>query len=81
MAFDSAEVFSFCLLHRVAFLSVALEIQIRFKEEICYVEHWNKLSREVVDVPSLATFKVMLDGSPSNLLWLQMSLLTKGGLN
>ncbi|KFM02962.1 hypothetical protein AS27_08473, partial [Aptenodytes forsteri] len=31
------------------------------------VEHWNRLPREVVDVPSLETFKVRLDGALSNL--------------
>ncbi|KFQ10141.1 hypothetical protein N330_11995, partial [Leptosomus discolor] len=32
------------------------------------VRHWNKLSREVVDAPSLATFKARLDGALSNLI-------------
>ncbi|KFQ51708.1 hypothetical protein N334_04609, partial [Pelecanus crispus] len=32
------------------------------------VKHWNKLSREVVDVPSLETFKAGLDGALSNLI-------------
>lgn len=31
------------------------------------VRHWNKLSREVVDVTSLEIFKVSLDESLSNL--------------
>ena len=29
------------------------------------VRHWNRLSREVVDVPSLETLKVRLDGALS----------------
>ncbi|KFP39203.1 hypothetical protein N324_03902, partial [Chlamydotis macqueenii] len=32
------------------------------------VEHWNRLPREVVDAPSLETFKVRLDGALSNLI-------------
>lgn len=39
------------------------------------VKHWNKLPREVVDSPSLKTFKIRLDGAVSNLIWLKMSLL------
>ncbi|KFO86507.1 hypothetical protein N320_01854, partial [Buceros rhinoceros silvestris] len=31
------------------------------------VRHWNWLPREVVDAPSLETFKVRLDGALSNL--------------
>jgi len=42
-----------------------------------------QVAREVVDVPSLETFKVRLDldGVLSNLIWLKMSLLTGGGLD
>jgi len=44
------------------------------------VNHWARLPREVVDAPSLETFKVRLDGPLSNLVWLKMSLLIVGGL-
>jgi len=32
------------------------------------VRHWNRLSREAVDAPSLAVFKARLDGALSNLV-------------
>ncbi|KFV57809.1 hypothetical protein N341_04274, partial [Tyto alba] len=32
------------------------------------VRHWNRLPREVVDVPSLEVFKTMLDGALTNLI-------------
>ena len=32
------------------------------------VKHWNMLPKEAVDVPSLETFKVRLDGALSNLV-------------
>ncbi|KFP09642.1 hypothetical protein Z169_07190, partial [Egretta garzetta] len=32
------------------------------------VEHWNRLPREVVEAPSLETFKARLDGALSNLI-------------
>ncbi|KFW70299.1 hypothetical protein AS28_03488, partial [Pygoscelis adeliae] len=32
------------------------------------VKHWHRLPREVVDAPSLETFKVRLDGALSDLL-------------
>jgi len=44
------------------------------------VKHWNGLPREVVDAPSLETFKVQLDRALSSLMELKMSLLTAGGL-
>jgi len=44
------------------------------------VKHWNGLPREAVEAPSLETFKARLDGALSNLVWLEMSLLTAGGL-
>ncbi|KAK4823425.1 hypothetical protein QYF61_001880 [Mycteria americana] len=44
------------------------------------VKYWNRLPREVVDTPSLETFKVRLDGALSNLIWLQLSLLIAGGV-
>ncbi|KFP09750.1 hypothetical protein Z169_14833, partial [Egretta garzetta] len=32
------------------------------------VKHWNGLPREVVEAPSLETFKARLDGALSNLI-------------
>ncbi|KFQ99819.1 hypothetical protein Y956_00546, partial [Nipponia nippon] len=32
------------------------------------VRHWNRLSREVVDAPSLEVLKARLDGALSNLV-------------
>ncbi|KGL92520.1 hypothetical protein N301_11735, partial [Charadrius vociferus] len=32
------------------------------------VRHWNRLSREAVDAPSLEAFKARLDGALSNLV-------------
>jgi len=32
------------------------------------VKHWNRLRREVVDAPSLETFKVRLDGALSDVV-------------
>jgi len=45
------------------------------------VKHWNRLPREVVDAPSLETFKVRLDGALRNLNQLKKSLLIAGGLD
>jgi len=45
------------------------------------VKHRHRLPREVVDAPSLETFKARLDGALSNLLQLKMSLLVAGGLH
>jgi len=36
------------------------------------------VTREVVEAPSLGTFKVSLDGALRNLIWLLMSLFTAG---
>jgi len=44
------------------------------------VKHWNRLPREVVDVPSLEVFEARLDGGLSNLVWWKMSLLMAGEL-
>ena len=33
------------------------------------VMHWNRLSREAVDVPSLEVFKARLDGALGSLSW------------
>ncbi|KFP18061.1 hypothetical protein Z169_14849, partial [Egretta garzetta] len=32
------------------------------------LKHWNRLPREVVEAPSLETFKARLDGALSNLI-------------
>ncbi|KFP15905.1 hypothetical protein Z169_05919, partial [Egretta garzetta] len=32
------------------------------------VKHWNRLSREAVEAPSLEAFKARLDGALSNLI-------------
>jgi len=45
------------------------------------VKHWNRLPGEVGDTPSLETFKARLDGALSNLISLEMSLRTAGGLD
>ena len=45
------------------------------------VRPWCRLPREVVNAPTLETFKVRLDGALSNLIQLKMSLLTAGGLD
>jgi len=42
---------------------------------------WHRLPREVVDAPSLETFKIRLDGALSNLIQVKMSLLIAGGLD
>ena len=44
------------------------------------VRHWNRLPREAVAVPSLAVFKVRLDGALSNLVWWKVSLPMAAGL-
>jgi len=45
------------------------------------VRHWDRLSREVVDAPSLEMFKARLDRALNNLIRLKMSLLSAGGLD
>jgi len=45
------------------------------------VKYWDRLPREVVEAPSLETFKARLDGALSNLVWLKMSLMAAGGLD
>jgi len=44
------------------------------------VKHWNRLPTEVVEDPSLETFKARLDRALSNLIYLKISLLTAGRL-
>ena len=45
------------------------------------VKPWHRLPVEVVDAPSLETFKVRLDWALSNLIQLKMALLIAGGLD
>jgi len=45
------------------------------------VKHCSRLPRAVVEVSSLETFKVRLDRTLSNLVWLKISLLSAGGLD
>lgn len=42
--------------------------------------HWNKLPREVVEVPSQKVFKTRLNGALSNLVWLKLSLTCSRGI-
>jgi len=44
------------------------------------VQHWTRLPREVVDAPSLETFKARLDGALSNLVLLKLPFSLQGGL-
>ena len=44
-------------------------------------EHWNRLPRDVVDAPSLHTFKVRLNQTLGNVIELCMSLFTAGELD
>ena len=41
--------------------------------------HWYKLSKEVVDAPSLKTFKARLDVALGSLVWWLATLHTAGG--
>lgn len=45
------------------------------------VRYWNKLSRKVVDAPSLVVLKAVLDGALSNLIQCKESLPIAGGWN
>jgi len=45
--------------------------RVKYKEKfftIRMVKHWHRLPREVVDTPSLETFKARLNGTPSDLI-------------
>jgi len=55
-----------------------LDVRLKFFT-VRVVKHWDRLPREVVEAPSLETFKAKLDGALSNLVWLKMSPLTAGG--
>ena len=43
------------------------------------VKHWNRLPKEVVDVPSLEAFKARLDVALGSLVWWLATLHTTGG--
>ena len=45
------------------------------------VTHWNRLSKEVVDAPSLEAFKARLDVALGSLVWWLETLHTAGGWN
>jgi len=45
------------------------------------VRHLNRLSREVVDVPSLEVFSARLDGALRNLIWWKVFLPMRGRLD
>ena len=44
------------------------------------MKHWNRLPREVVNVPSQETFKARLDGALRNQVWWIVSLPIAEGL-
>jgi len=44
------------------------------------VTHWNRVSKEVVDAPSLDAFKARLDVALGSLVWWFVILLIAGGL-
>ena len=44
------------------------------------VMHWNRLSKEAVDAPSLEAFKARLDVALGSLVWWLATLHTAGGL-
>ena len=44
------------------------------------VTHWNRLPKEVVDVPSLEAFKARLDVALGSLVWWLVTLHIAGGL-
>ena len=45
------------------------------------VRHWHRLPKEVVNAPSLAVFKVRLDGVFGDMVWCEVSLPMAGGWN
>jgi len=44
------------------------------------VMHWNRLTKEVVDAPSLQAFKARLDVALGSLVWWLVTLHVVGGL-
>ena len=48
---------------------IALNFQVRKKSStVRVVRHWNRLDRDVVDAPSMETFKVRLGENMGNLI-------------
>jgi len=45
------------------------------------LRHWNRLSKEVVDAPSLQAFKARLDVALGSLVWWLATLHIAGGWN
>lgn len=45
------------------------------------MKHWHRLSREVVDVLSLGTLKIRLNGALSNVTELYVSMFISGKLD
>lgn len=45
------------------------------------LKHWHRFPKEMVDVPSLETFRVRLDEAQGILIELEISLLIAGGMN
>jgi len=54
------------------------KVSLHLKE---WLTHWNRLSKEVVDTPSLETVKAKLDVALGSLVWWLVTLHIAGGWN